>query len=1144
MPDNHRMQSSSILRPPMTALTPINEPPGSSSTDLLLKKKRPETYVSSSPIAPSPTSSLNPPSSPATSFEIRHKSSMEKFVQKARPRSLQRATRPSSLFGSFKGLSTQDEGEKNLTRTSSHPSVNSQSDYLYGLSLSQVLLHGDVQTASSVFRKRSQYLVLTETHLVKFRSQNRASEIFPSIPSSMGRASGNKHSRLSSSGSLHDLHALNEGLQAIPLNQIVAIHRLDDGKPYFSVDVSCLDEETMQVSSMTLQLHDPRDHDLWLSSIRGAAMNARLKDPLPFSQHLVEYTAKILEQERDYDPHQLHMFRVVQRSGKSGAGLSRSSSDDLTKLTSHICILAIGVFKLHLVPLPKNSKTLSSTSLSELNGLSYGLASLTEFTVGENDDSLLLKFRTPLCKHTPIYLASSCVTDIALSARRTADFLRPKWPEQPFTWNCPEIMDEDFLPIPPIDEENEALNRTLAAYCAAYGLDASSIRYSVNPACEDGPAFCLIPRSDGRNYTVLELLAVMRALRYNESFRTLSFSKVSLDDLQRLKDPFGDEHVAWRTRSGEPLDKDEEKNYTLLVQEIRALALNSISLRRLDFSYCLSNHSSSLRGNAEDHGCGVCEGLFKICAKQATNIDWVVLHGIPLSEVDLDYLFSAAIDRSCHFRAIEVGYCSLGDRSMHTVINALTHQNATLESLDLSGNTARLDPPALFSELTTFNFIRRMNLSNISRVSNGDALLSAELLLKWRLEELILSRTALNEESVDAIGVYLHSPQSAALKILDLEQCQLSGKDAATIFESNSTQDLETRDLRIVLSGNRIENGHDAFVDVIRQGRCPSQVVLQMIDYQSERNFRRLLNAFADTTGLIYLDIAKVSLPSYVDKITCESLRRLLTSNTSLRYLDISGEQAHLVACSLGAGLNSALIGLKENTCLEVLRVEHQKLGLQGASTLASIIEQNRTLKEIHCEGNEINLQAFTVLVNSLERNETILYLPDMISDRAWAQKKVDREVDGLVENNNARSATMSSTKATVKRTLGRTMTSQKSNHSRMSSGSLTASDVQAAVDSLSEQWDKEVARLQEYLTRNYHLSHGIALTPPGLIDIYRPGTSGSLEPTIRNFSLEKTPRAEVNRQLGQTDKLQEPEAVVDGSGSEADESPLEMRKQ
>ena len=1042
-------------------------------------------------------------------------------------------------------MSPQDEDENPLTRTSSQPSVHSQSEYPSGLATSKVLLNGDVQTASGVFRKRSQYLVLTETHLVKFRSQSRASEVFPCIPSSVGRTGGARHSRLSSSGSIHDLHTSSEGLQAIPLNQIVAIYRLDDGKPYFSVEISHLDEEIMQASTLILQLHDPNDAELWLSSIRGAAMNARLKDPLPFSQHMVEYTARILEQDRDYDPHHFHMFRVVQRSGKSGAG-SRSSSDDLSKLTSTVCILAIGVFKLHIVPLPRSSKTLSSASLTDSNGISYGMASLTEFTVADDNESFILKFRMPLRQRMLVPLASSCVNDIALSARRTLDFLRPKWPQQPFTWNYTEIMDEENLPVPPIDEENEAFNRTLAAYCAAYSLNVALIRYTINNTSEDGPAFCLALRADGRRYSVLELLAVMRALRYNESFGTLSFAGINLNELQRLRDPFGDEHVSWITRSGLPLDKDEEKQYTLLVQEVRALALNSLGLRRMDFSHCLTNKPATMYDKADDLGCGICEGLFKICQKHATNIDWVILNGISLSEMDLDYLYSAAIDKSCHFRALDVSRCNLEDRSMDTVLSALAHQSSTLESLDLSGNPARLDPHHLSLELTSFDFIRVLNLSSISRVSSSHALLPAELLLRWRLEAIHLGRTALNEESVDAIAIYLQSPQSAALRVLDIENCQLTGHDAATLFKSCGTQREEVRDLRVLLSGNKLENGHENFVNAIRQDHCPSQLVIQMIDYQNERNFRRLLDAFSFSTMVNYLDISKILLPSDADKATCESLNRLFTCNTSLRYLDISGEQTHLVASSLGPGLNYALLGLKKNRSLEVLRIEHQRLGLQGASTLASILEENTALREVHCEGNEINLQAFTVLVNSVKGNETILYLPDMAADRAWAQKKVDREVDSLRESTNTGTTTMSSTKATVKRTLGRTMTGQRSHHSRASSGSLPDYDVQGAIGSLSDQWDKEIALLQGYLTRNHHLAHGLPLEAPGVLNLDRPGTSSSLETAMRDFSLDRTPRAEVNRQLGEPLDGQESEGPIEGSEDEVEEadSPLEMRKQ
>jgi len=43
-----------------------------------------------------------------------------------------------------------------------------------------VLQHGEVQTNSSLFWKKKEYLVLTETHLVRFKNQGKASESFSS----------------------------------------------------------------------------------------------------------------------------------------------------------------------------------------------------------------------------------------------------------------------------------------------------------------------------------------------------------------------------------------------------------------------------------------------------------------------------------------------------------------------------------------------------------------------------------------------------------------------------------------------------------------------------------------------------------------------------------------------------------------------------------------------------------------------------------------------------------------------------------------------------------------------------------------------------------------------------------------------------
>lgn len=89
--------------------------------------------------------------------------------------------RASSAFGSLKGLRVRDDSEEPLSATSTlnktlstnwTPTEDTQRNR-------QVLHHGEVQTSSSMFRKKKEYLVLTETHLMRFKNQQKAAEAFP-----------------------------------------------------------------------------------------------------------------------------------------------------------------------------------------------------------------------------------------------------------------------------------------------------------------------------------------------------------------------------------------------------------------------------------------------------------------------------------------------------------------------------------------------------------------------------------------------------------------------------------------------------------------------------------------------------------------------------------------------------------------------------------------------------------------------------------------------------------------------------------------------------------------------------------------------------------------------------------------------------
>ncbi|MCJ1375518.1 hypothetical protein MMC20_006755 [Loxospora ochrophaea] len=1122
MSDRRRRKSLSIFRPSLLSLTPISDAPnGAEETHATLKKKhRPASFFS----PPTPSSPLS--------------SSLERTNSdngiggppspQSRPRTLQKAGRPSSIFGSFRSLHSLQDEEESLVRTPSNSGSHSEeASATLDVAGMIVLHHGEVQTSGGMFRKRNQYLVLTNSHLLRFKSQSRASEVFPTIPPSLGRRRNSmRHSRMSSVGSLHELHATGENHFATALNQIVAVHKLDDGRPYFSIEISHLDEESHYASALTLQLSDPRESDLWLSSIRAALTKARLTDPLPFAQRTVEYVARALEQERDYDPHHFRMFKVVQRANKSGG---RSSSDDLARLTSSICYLVIGAHKIHLVPVPKQ-KSASSTSLSDLTGASHGITTLISLSVQNFDDAFQLAFRLPLRHSSVLHLASSCVNDIALWIRQAAEYLRPEWLEQPFTWNVPQSLDDELLPIPSDGEDHFCFDRTLTAYCAGYDLDTSNIRYMVNYVCEDAPCFELLPPANSRQskYNLLELLAVMRALRYNESFHSISFQNINLDGLHGLRDRFGSDHVPWTTRSGEPLNIASQEQSWLLVQEVRALVLKSKRLRRLNLSNCLTRKPRD-EDNSRDPGCGICEAIFPLCARQATNVDWIVLNGIMLADVDIDYMFAAFVQKSCHFRALEVGRCGLRDRSLSTILQVIFHQEDTLESIDVSSNLARIAPENFHVQISRCGFIRKINLSNIYRSSSPEPLIAKEVLLSWRLEEANFSGTALNEQTVNAISAYLASRQSDTLRQLHLNQCNLTGKDVAQLLQSMARISGHPRDLHFHVSRNHLEQQHAMLVDAVARSQTPRQMTMQLLEYSNERNFAELIGALSRNSTLRYLDISKTSLPYDASDDTCEALRRMFAENRFLEELDISGEQAHLEVANLGYGLGDAILSLKHNKALKVVRIENQTLGLEGANNLASVLEVNSTLREIYCENNEINLQAFTVLVNSLKGNTNLCYFPIMEKDKVWSLKKVDREVNSLREK--SLPGLPGSTKATVRRTVGAAIASGRSISGRgvekaLPTTDYTEQDVKAAVASLTRRWDVEVVRLQGYLARNYSLVNGLPLPEARVFEkadsiekeTALPG--GSLTAALRLASLDRTPTAESDAQLGHsTDK-------------------------
>lgn len=116
----------------------------------------------------------------------------------------------------------------------------------------------------------------------------------------------------------------------------------------------------------------------------------------------------------------------------------------------------------------------------------------------------------------------------------TADrFLKPAWPQ---LWQVREIIRVSGLKEPQYlvpKEDFGSFKRTLDAYLAAYQCE--DVDWEINWKTRFAPEFRLLPSKRGL-YAPLQLLAVLRALRYNDYFISLSFRDVDLSVLYGLQD--------------------------------------------------------------------------------------------------------------------------------------------------------------------------------------------------------------------------------------------------------------------------------------------------------------------------------------------------------------------------------------------------------------------------------------------------------------------------------------------------------------------------------------------------------------------------------------------------------------------------------
>jgi hypothetical protein len=314
----------------------------------------------------------------------------------SKPSTLQKS-RPNSVFGSLGRKSANLLQEKPSEIVDAIPIDGDQAVEAGRNSGSKTVLHhGEVQTTSGLFRKKKEYLVLTDTHLIRYKNQSKASDSFPSIPPLLRRSNAIRHASTASIGSLQDLQSLNshgslESEYAICLRQVVAAYKVEDGRPFFIIEVVYMDEEINSVGSIQLMLPDLVEADFWRISIREASQKARLIASQPFPDRLVRYMVYVLESSQDYDARHFQFFKVVRKISSKFNG--KSSPEDLAKLGTSVFYMVVGINQIHFMSLPEFGEPSLCLENIKSNKSSYGLVTLVAMEVNNADDAFQLGFR-------------------------------------------------------------------------------------------------------------------------------------------------------------------------------------------------------------------------------------------------------------------------------------------------------------------------------------------------------------------------------------------------------------------------------------------------------------------------------------------------------------------------------------------------------------------------------------------------------------------------------------------------------------------------------------------------------------------------------------------------------------------------------
>ncbi|KAK0710971.1 hypothetical protein B0H67DRAFT_492783 [Lasiosphaeris hirsuta] len=958
-------------------------------------------------VAASPTSTI--PSSPASSdgdrrfslYSIKDKArrslsnrgpeTTKSKSQSSHVRKLSKS-RPASVaaFGGVASrasdLSDSHGRTTSVTDVASLGGLSTSTDWLSQKVEAVAALESDVQ----FMRTRTPYLVVTADYLIKLKSRSDVMALFPC---------------LSEAAALEAVTSSPEPLLMIPLSAIVSAIVAESTRPSFGIEVWWKDSSGLTFHQATFYFNLPTERDKQMRNIVRAMRHTQHDeyDAATPSLEVLKLLDTIHEAEEPGFKHRkLEVFPVVPRASMRKEYFKKPEDISKKAYEAPAFYLVVGTYLCHLVMIQKGK-----SSEPTCQHKTFGLVTLESFR-GDwaiHEERFNISFRYPFEPRVTLELASRDYRQIIRVFGMADCFLKPVWPQM---WQMAEIFHVKGLKEPHYlvpREDFGSVRRTLDAYVAAYRCDP--VVWEINWKTKFPPEFRVLPAKDGSRYSPLQLLAVMRALRYNDYFNSLSFRDVDLGVLRGVYDAHSATggNVAYPSRTGVNLDVDEVqllKQSAVLHQELHALAFCSETIQQIDFSN--SSASLTLRRNDNKEPALSLEFLtpiLNLLKPDITKCSHLVLAGNTLLQHDLEDIVEALDMAKIH--ALDVSSCGLGEKSLRTLIAPLLGRPQPLQSLNLSENPGRLPAGLLLDIIPHLANLRYLNLRGslqgerdiVGTLFPYDVLSHLE-----NLEELDLSGFKINSATLRDLGQFFHQTSQeirgtkpSGFRKLVLNHCGITGDAASRLCRAIG----EDSKMHLSISGNPLEDGVEDLADVIRENKVPAGLSMELVEFRDESNFLLLIRALACTRSVSFLNLAGTAPTPSLHAINepcsnemVKELHDLFAYNQSIRYMDLSGFSGKLEDGQLAKGFARSLAGLCHNKTMTHLKLRNQNLH-DDAGTLGRVLSENRSLRVVDCQDNQLNLTSLKFLVSSLKDNYKIIDFPFSPADRETIWKNILR---------------------------------------------------------------------------------------------------------------------------------------------------------